>query len=103
MNYAYNGNPSTSDASILPTLDASGTHFVFTFSRREQSINDTTHVFEYGTDLSGWTALNITAPTAAAVTLGTPSAGLQTVTVNIPKTLAGPGGKLFGRLRVTQP
>lgn len=103
LEYVLNGNPGSSDLSILPTLDASGTNFVFSFTRREQSTNDTTQIFEYGSDLSGWTALNITAPTAAAVTLGTASAGLQTVTVTIPKTLAGPSGKLFGRLRVTQP
>lgn len=60
----------------------------------------TTQSFEYGSDLTGWTALNITAPTAAAVILGTPSGGepnLQTVTV--PK---GANTKLFGRLRVVK-
>jgi len=103
LEYILGGNPSISDTHILPTLDASGANFVFTFTRREQSTNDTTQVFEYGTDLSSWTALNITAPTAAAVTLGTPSAGLQSVTVTIPKTLAGPSGRLFGRLRATHP
>lgn len=50
-----------------------------------------------------WTSLNITAPAHSAVTLGPPSGGLQSVTISIPKALAGPAGKLFGRLHVSQP
>ena len=103
LEYVLNGNPGTSDSAILPDLDASGQNFVFTFTRREVSANDTTQVFEYGSDLGGWTALNITAPTAGQVALGVPAGGLQTVTISIPKALAGLGGKLFGRLRVFQP
>lgn len=78
-------------------------NFVFSFTRRESSATDTTQVFEYGSDLSGWTSLNITPPTAGQVALGVPAGGLQTVTISIPKALAGLGGKLFGRLRVFQP
>jgi autotransporter-associated beta strand protein len=102
MEYVLNGNPSLSDPAILPTLDASGANFVFQFTRRAESAGDTTQVFEYGTDLTGWTPLSITAPTAAQITLGTPAEGLQSVTVTIPKTLAAPGGKLFGRLSVVK-
>ena len=98
LEYVLNGNPGSSDTTILPTLDASGANFVFTFTRREESANDTTQVFQYGSDLAGWTPVNITAPTGAEVSLGTPSGGLQTVTVTIPKS-AAPGGKLFGRLQ----
>ncbi len=103
LEYVLNGNPSISDSEILPDLDASGPDFVFTFTRRELSSYDTTQVFEYGTDLGGWTPLNITHPTAGQIALGTPADGLQTVTISIPKSLASPGGKLFGRLRVIQP
>ena len=102
LEYVLNGNPSLSDPSILPALDAAGANFVFQFTRREDSSSDTTQVFEYGTDLTGWTPLSINAPTAAEVTLGTPSGGLQSVTVVISKTLAAPGGKLFGRLKAVQ-
>jgi hypothetical protein len=84
-------------------LDTSGANFVFTFTRRESSAADTTQVFEYGSELSGWTALNIATPTATAeVTLGTPYGGIQSVSITIPKALAGSGGKLFGRLHVTK-
>ena len=104
VEYVLNGDPlfAESPAAILPTLNASGANFVFTFTRRVESAADTTQIFEYGTTLTGWTALNITAPTDAAVNLGTPSGGtpnLQTVTVTIPKA---PNTKLFGRLRVVK-
>jgi autotransporter-associated beta strand protein len=102
LEYVLNGNPGTPDPAILPDLDASGTNFVFTFTRRELSASDTTQVFEYGSDLGGWTSLNITSPTAGQVALGLPTGGLQSVTVTIPKALAT-GGRLFGRLRLTQP
>ncbi len=104
LEYVLNGDPlnSESPALILPVLNASGSNFVFSFTRLVQSTTDTTQVFQYGTDLSGWTSLNITAPTASEVALGTPSGGLQTVTVTISKSLAGPGGKLFGRLQAVK-
>ncbi len=104
LEYVLNGDPlnSESPALILPVLNVSGSNFVFSFTRREESTTDTTQVFQYGTDLSGWTSLNITAPTASEVALGTPSGGLQTVTVTISKSLAGPGGKLFGRLQAVK-
>ena len=101
LEYVINANPSASDPSKLPTLSVTPTDFVFSFTRREESAADTTQVFQYGSNLAGWTPLNITAPTATEVALGTSSGGLQSVTVTIPKTLAS-GGKLFGRLQVTK-
>jgi hypothetical protein len=100
VEYVLDGDPSVSDPSILPDLDASGANFVFSFTRREESAVDTEQVFQYGSDLTGWTPLNITAPTASEVTLGTPSGGQQTVTVTIPK---GTNTTLFGRLKVVKP
>jgi autotransporter-associated beta strand protein len=103
LEYVLNGNPAVSGpASILPLLDASGSNFVFTFTRREESKDDTTQIFEYGANLSSWTPVNITAPTGTEVSLGTPSAGLQTVQIIIPKSPASVDGKLFGRLKVVK-
>jgi hypothetical protein len=100
LEYVLNGNPGSSDPSILPALDASGSNFVFSFTRREESANDTTQVFQYGADLTGWTDVAITGTPGAEVTLGTPSGGLQSVTVTIPKDS---NTSMFGRLKVTQP
>lgn len=102
LEYVLNGDPSASDPGILPTLDSTGTNFVFQFTRREESDTDTTQVFQYGSDLVGWTSINITPPVGAGVTLGTPSGGTQEVTVTIPKSVAV-GGKLFGRLKASKP
>jgi autotransporter-associated beta strand protein len=101
LEYVLNATPSVSDPSKLPTLSVTGADFVFSFTRREESAADTTQVFQYGSNLAGWTSLNITTPTASEVALGTPSGGLQSVIVTIPKTLAS-GGKLFGRLQVVK-
>jgi len=103
LEYVLGGQPGTPDPAILPDLDTSGANFVFTFTRRESSANDTTQVFQYGSDLSGWTSLNITPPTAGQVSLGIPASGHQSVTITIPKSPATPSGKLFGRLSVSQP
>ncbi len=105
LEYIFNGNPTVSDPVILPTLNDSGANFVFSFTRVEDTVNDTTQIFQYGSDLTGWTSVNITTPTGPEVTLGTlgvPSAGLRTVTVTIPKS-AEVGGKLFGRLKASKP
>ena len=102
LEYVLNGNPGKSDPAILPGVAITATDYVFSFTRRVESATDTTQVFEYGSNLTGWTPLSITAPTAAEVALGTPTGDVQTVTVTIPKSYAI-GDRLFGRLQVTLP
>ncbi len=99
LEYVLNGNPGVSDPIILPTIDATGSNFVFQFTRRTESADDTIQVFEYSTNLSGWTPVNITGTPGAGVSFGTPSGGLQTVTVSIPKNGEV---KMFGQLKVTK-
>jgi autotransporter-associated beta strand protein len=102
LEYVLNGIPNIANPGILPTPSLTPTRFVFTFTRREESATTTTQIFEYASTLGNWTPVNITAPTAAEVSLGPLSGGIRTVTVNIPRTSA-PDGKLFGRLKVSQP
>ncbi|MEI7907990.1 MAG: hypothetical protein WCK77_00005 [Verrucomicrobiota bacterium] len=102
LEYVLNGDPGKSDPAILPGVALTSTDYVFSFTRRVESEADSTQVFEYGSNLTGWTPLSITAPTAAEVSLGTPTGDVQTVTVTIPRSYAI-GDKLFGRLHVTQP
>jgi hypothetical protein len=96
-----NGDPSVSNPEILPTLDASGANFVFSFTRRAASTADTTQTFQYGGDLSGWTTVNLVAGTnnGAAVSI-TPSGLNEQVSIAVPK---GANTRLFGRLQVTKP
>ena len=93
------GNPNESNQGILPTLDASGANFVFTFRRRAETASVTSQTFQYGTNLTGWTDLSIAPSTEVVITPNTPSNGVDQVTITIPK---GTNTKMFGRLRVSE-
>lgn len=113
MEYVLGGLPigaGSSDNSILPTQtlpDASTLRF--TFHRSDLSEVDTTQKVQISTDLGTWTdvatagtttALSSTALGATAtVTENSPTADLDTVIVNIPRSNEV-GGKLFARLIV---
>jgi hypothetical protein len=90
------GDPSVSTTNILPTLDASGADFVFTYYRRTAATG-TTQTFEYGDNLSGWTPVLI--PGGAGVVVTSPSAGIEKVEITVAK---GANTKLFGRLQVVK-
>ena len=90
------GDPSVSTTNILPTLDASGANFVFTYFRRTAATG-TTQTFEYGDNLSGWTPVLI--PGGAGVVVTSPSAGIEKVEITVAK---GANTKLFGRLQVVK-
>ena len=106
MEFVLNGNPGTVDPSVVPTLNASGTDFVFSFARRDDSEAGSTLVFQYSTDLTGWTDTTVGASGgvvgAATVVVTENSTNPDAITVTVPKTTA-PGGRLFGRLKVSQP
>jgi autotransporter-associated beta strand protein len=112
LEFVLNGNPSTSDSSILPVLTVTATDFEFTYQRRDDSASpETTQTFEWGTTLATWPGSAVlpaaSGPVGVAtvtVSAGIPDDGVtDTVKVSIPKSAAGPGGKLFGRLQVTKP
>ena len=94
------GDPSVSTTGILPTLDASGANFVFTYFRRAAAVG-TTQTFEYSTTLGAgsWTPVAIPG-SGVTVSPNTPSAGIDQVQIIVAK---GANTKLFGRLQVTQP
>lgn len=106
MEFVLNGNPGISDPAIAPDLDATGSNFVFTFNRRDDSEPGATLRFQYGTDLTGWTNATIGAGNGvvgnATIVVTENAAGADAISVSVPKSVA-PGGKLFGRLYYTQP
>ena len=107
MEFVLNGNPGVSDSPpILPTLNAAGTDFVFTFKRRDDSEANNTLVFQYGINLMDWTnvAVGASGGTVGGATVGIVenSTSPDSITLTVPKSVA-PGGKLFGRLKTTQP
>ncbi len=97
LEYTLNGSPTLAGTSILPTATKNATHFVFSFTQREESHGTILQSFEYSSRLDAWTPLNITSPTAAEVTLGPSSNGARTVTIRIPLS-ASENSRLFGRL-----
>jgi len=108
MEFVLNGNPSVSNPAILPTLDATGANFVFSFTRRADSAGEVAQVFEYSTDLVDWTtkapiAIPTTPGVSGFVTVGassgTPPNEVQAVSISIPK---GSDTKLFGRLKAVK-
>lgn len=96
----FNGQPAVPSTSIVPTLDASGANFIFTFYRRTDSTTDTTQIFQYGTTLTGWTGVAIPGGAGVTVTPNDPSPGIDKVVISV---LKSPNTQLFGRLKVTQP
>ncbi len=106
MEFVLNGNPGVSDPAIAPDLDATGSNFVFTFNRRDDSEPGATLRFQYGTDLFGWTDAVIGAENSvvgnATIVVTENDANPDAISVTVPKSVA-PGGKLFGRLKYTQP
>lgn len=98
MEFVLNGNPSAADSSIAPTLDASGSNFVFSFSRRDDSESpETTLVFQSSPDLVTWTDVTVGAASAGAVAVTENGTSPDTITVTLSK---GSNTKLFGRLKV---
>lgn len=94
------GDPSVSTTNILPTLDASGANFVFTYYRRTAATG-TTQTFEYSTTLGAgsWTPVAIPGGAGVVVTPDTPGAGIDEVKITVAK---GANTKLFGRLQVVK-
>ena len=106
VEFVLNGNPGAADGgSVSPTLNASGSNFVFSFSRRDDAVAGNTLTFEYGENLATWTSVPIgaTGSTVGSATVGiVTSSNPDVVTVTVPKSVSSTG-KLFGRIKVTQP
>ena len=92
------GNPSASNPGILPTVNASGANFVFTYNRRTDATG-TTQVFESSPSLAvgSWTPLAI--PGGAGVAVTDLGGSIEQVQITVSK---GANTKLFGRLKVSK-
>jgi autotransporter-associated beta strand protein len=90
------GDPSVSNPNILPTLDAAGNNFVFTFFRRTAA-TVTTQTFEYGTTLNTWTPVAIASGPGVLIT--DEGGGIQRVEVSVAKA---DNTQIFGRLQIVR-
>jgi len=100
LEYVLGGNPKVFSGGVLPAATRSAGNLVFSFRRIRATTADTTQIFQYGTDLSGWTDLPLVAGGRVAIQPDTPQTGTDTIIITVP---GGPEGRLFGRLKVTLP
>jgi autotransporter-associated beta strand protein len=100
LEFILNSNANVSSTADLPdvTTNPAG-DLIFTFVRKSSSAY-LGAIVEYSTTLAdgSWTTF-----AGTTVQANTPSAGLDTVTAVLPASLAGPGHKIFARLKVDIP
>jgi fibronectin-binding autotransporter adhesin len=109
IEFVLGGDPSGPDSnsnSLLPTITTDATYLNFTFRRTDESVGFNP-VVQYGTGLTTWADAVNGQPGVTPVVIVTDddfyAAGIDRVTVRVPKALAAPGAKLFGRLVVDIP
>ena len=99
LEFTLGGNPLVASRAIQPALTHVAGAWTFEYDRSNLSLPPaTTQVVEYGSDLTGWTAVTIPATSGGSVTIipGNPS---DHVKVAIPMS----GTRTFARLKVIQP
>jgi fibronectin-binding autotransporter adhesin len=108
IEFVIGGDPSgpgSGSYALLPTVAVDETFLSFSYRRTNEAAGDNP-VVEYSTTLAtgGWIEAE---PGVDGVTIseenGFYGAGIDRVTVKIPKALAGPGGRIVARLRVDIP
>ena len=97
MEFALGGVPMISSQTIQPTLTKPTGDWMFEYHRSDAAQPSTTQTVEYGSDLTGWTPVNIPAISAGVVTI-TPGSPSDHVKVTIPNQ----GTQTFVRLKVSQ-
>jgi fibronectin-binding autotransporter adhesin len=111
LEFVLNGDPTSSQPGVAPALTVTGTDFVFSFNRRDDSVAETTVLFEYGNNLATWSNATVSAGNSTftinatlngTITVNSNNANTDAVSITIPKA-ASSTGKLFGRLNATQP
>jgi autotransporter-associated beta strand protein len=108
LEWILGGSPLAQDASTLITATGSASGgLTLSFQRADESIGHASLFVEYDADLAGtWTSVNIEGvpPFANEVSVNvTPGTPEDTISVNIPASPNAPDGKLFGRIKATQP
>lgn len=103
IEFVIGGDPINADSSaLLPTSTVDDTNLIFVFRRTDASVSYDPHV-KYGSDLVGWVKAENGIDGVTIVEEGDGfEAGVDRVTVSIPRTLAV-GEKMFARLEVEIP
>ena len=102
LEFLLNSDPTTGTGHTMYTeASVDVNSVVFSFERAAGSTVNTTQIFEYSSDLSGWTQLQMTGDVDVQISTGPIVDGMEPITVTIPKTEVV-GARLFGRIRVLQ-
>ncbi|MGJ8724263.1 MAG: LamG domain-containing protein [Roseibacillus sp.] len=101
LEYIFDGNPFVSDPLILPSAESSDENFIFKYTRRSESANDTEQIFQHSANLIDWTDILITGQQAAEVSIDEEVNDTEEVTITISQDVEI-GGRLFGRLKATR-
>ncbi|MCW1925052.1 glycoside hydrolase family 97 protein [Luteolibacter arcticus] len=99
LEWVLDGDPASSDASVLPAARISEGNLIFTFNRRDDSEGRVSTIVQHGTDLIEWTNLLIGAADAAGYAVDEQGESPDAVTVRLP--VAGEP-KRFVRLLATE-
>jgi autotransporter-associated beta strand protein len=103
LEFVLNGNPTTSDAAILPTSSVAGGNMIITFQRRDDSEGLVNQTVQHGINLATWSNVVIGAADGssggATYTVTENGSSPDLITVTIPT--AG-DAKKFARLLVEQ-
>ncbi len=111
IEFVIGGDPSgpgSSSSALLPTVTVDATYMTIVFRRSDESASYNPHV-QYSTALAAgaWTDAVNGQPAATPVVITTDNdffgAGIDRVTVKVPRALQGTGAKFFGRLFVNIP
>lgn len=101
LEFVLGGVPMIASRAILPQLLHIGGAWLFEYDRSDLSLLATVQVVEYGSDLKGWSALNIPETSSGLVEIIDGSPALYDhVRVTIPNP---GGGQIFARFKVTKP
>jgi autotransporter-associated beta strand protein len=96
VEFVLGGSPVVSSQSILPTLATVGDDLVLSYTCSDESESITNQVGQWSTNLSNWT--NVT-----PALINENGASDDDMTITVPNSNAGTGGKLFLRLSVGMP
>ena len=113
LEFVFGTDPSGPDSNSnanLPTVTVDATYLNFAFRRTDESLTLAAAqqpYVQYGANLSGWTTAVAGSPAGTPIVITTDNdfygAGIDRVTVKVPRALAAPGTKLFARLRADIP
>ncbi|MFC0019983.1 autotransporter-associated beta strand repeat-containing protein [Roseibacillus persicicus] len=89
LEFILGGDPMVADPAVLPTFVLDEANLTIAYNRVAESIGSTTQFVEWSVDLEEWTSIEVTG-TETSVSIAIPASNA----VN---------GKLFGRIRATNP